>query len=456
MRLTIEEILAKFIDEGKHEHEEMEIFIKEFRTTNELLLNERSNLWSDLKIKVNELSKVMGNVLILKNKVKGVTRLKPPLIKELMKLESTITNLLDLNRMCRKTGMILEEACKVTMNERNSDVLLNKLPSKEKDPRSFTIPCQVGHFQINNALADLGASISLMPYTMYENLGLGEPKPTRISLKLADRSIQYQRGIVKNVLIKVDKFILPIDFVILDMPEDSRIPIILERPFLATARAMIDVFNKKITFRVGYDEVIFDMDQSTKTLELLENDQLDLFLLKGLEKSINQSNLESNFVGDEFDNNSEVDLSIRRIDLVNTPYAKAKETEGTDRVLEKCKGVEDLAADHLSSLENPHVEVLTEKEIADEFLDKHLMLLNSKFNDDEPWTAYKTPTRFTPFRLVYGKACNLAVEIKHNTHWALKQCNMDLKLSSKSRLMQLNELAELRDGAYENTRIYKE
>ncbi|GJX66217.1 putative nucleotidyltransferase, ribonuclease H [Tanacetum coccineum] len=70
--------------------------------------------------------------------------------------------------------------------------------------------------------------------------------------------------------------------------------------------------------------------------------------------------------------------------------------------------------------------------------------------------AYKIPTGYTPFRLVYGKACNLPVEIEHKAHWALKQCNMDLTLASGSRLMQLNELAELRDGAYENTRIYKE
>ncbi|GJV68543.1 DNA-directed DNA polymerase [Tanacetum coccineum] len=205
----------------------------------------------------------------------------------------------------------LEEACTVTMNKRCLAVLLNKLPSKEKDPGSFTIPCQVSHLQTNNGLADLGASISLMPYTMYEKLGLGEPKPTRMSLKLGDRSIQYPTGIVKNVLIKVDKFILLIDFVILYMPKDSRILIILGRLFLATARAMINVFNKKITLRAGDDEVILDMDQSLKkpptnddechgiddlddtinieTQELLENDQLDLFLLKGLEKSINQS-----------------------------------------------------------------------------------------------------------------------------------------------------------------------
>ncbi|GKC40971.1 DNA-directed DNA polymerase [Tanacetum coccineum] len=199
----------------------------------------------------------------------------------------------------------LEEACMITMNERCSAILLNKLPLKEKDPESFTIPCDIGHLHINNVLADLGANIRLMSYTMYEKLGLGEPKATRKSLELADRSIQYPRRIVENVLIKVDKFVLPIDFVILDMAEHSRVPIILGIPFLATARAMIDVFNKKITLKVGDDEVIFDMDQSIKrppaeddecygiddlddainaeAQELLANNTTDLFLLKGLE-----------------------------------------------------------------------------------------------------------------------------------------------------------------------------
>nr|GEW13587.1 hypothetical protein [Tanacetum cinerariifolium]GEW15607.1 hypothetical protein [Tanacetum cinerariifolium] len=209
----------------------------------------------------------------------------------------------------------LAEACTITMNERCSAVLINKTPLKEKDPESFSIPFNIGHLHINNALADLGASISLMPYTMYEKLSLGEQKATRMSLELTNRSIKYPRGIIENVLIKVDKFILLIDFVILDMPEDSRVPIILGRPFLPIARAMIDVFNKKITLRVGDDEVIFDIDQSierppaeddkcygvdnlddtinAEAHESLENNTSDLFLLKGLEKSIDQSNLES-------------------------------------------------------------------------------------------------------------------------------------------------------------------
>ncbi|GJR87920.1 DNA-directed DNA polymerase [Tanacetum coccineum] len=214
----------------------------------------------------------------------------------------------------------LEEAFTITMNERCSTVLLNKLPSKEKDPGSFTIPCDIGHLHINNALAGLGAVISLMPYTMYEKLSLGEPKPTGMSLELADRSIQYQRGIIENVLIKVDKFILPIDFVIFDMPEDSRIPIILRRPFWHQPPAEDDEC-------YGIDDLYDTINIETQ--ELLGNDQLDSFLLKGLEKSINQLDLEScNSIGDESDDDSDLGTPIRHIDSVNTPYSEAQEIVG--------------------------------------------------------------------------------------------------------------------------------
>ncbi|GJT70297.1 reverse transcriptase domain-containing protein [Tanacetum coccineum] len=106
---------------------------------------------------------------------------------------------------------------------------------------------------------------------------------------------------------------------------------------------------------------------------------------------------------------------------------------------------------------------LTKEEIVDEFPDEHLMILKAKLNDDEPcdalWafkTAYKTPTGCTPFTLVYGKSCHLPVEIEYKAYWALKQCNMDHTAAAKNHFMELNELMELGDEAYENTRIYKE
>ncbi|GJT14875.1 reverse transcriptase domain-containing protein, partial [Tanacetum coccineum] len=142
-RLTIEEILDKFIDEGKREHEEMEIFIKEFRTTNELLLKEQSNLLSELTIEVNELSKVMSNVLILKNEVKGVTTRGGKMTFEASHTQVQIPKYTKYLKSLLTNKSRLEEACTETMNERCSAVLLNELPLKEKDPASFTIPCQV-------------------------------------------------------------------------------------------------------------------------------------------------------------------------------------------------------------------------------------------------------------------------------------------------------------------------
>ncbi|GJV91613.1 reverse transcriptase domain-containing protein [Tanacetum coccineum] len=186
----MEEMLAKFIDEGRREHEEMEIFIKEFRTTNELLLKTRSNLLSELKIKVNELSKVVSNVLIPKNEVKGVTtrggkmtseatrskeinetginKNEPPRFEQDVQekphddgVENKSSTLVQIPKYAKYLKSLLtnksrlEEACTETMNERCSAVLLNELPSKEKDPRSFTTPCQV--FEKPKEAEDLAA-----------------------------------------------------------------------------------------------------------------------------------------------------------------------------------------------------------------------------------------------------------------------------------------------------------
>ncbi|XP_021979143.1 uncharacterized protein LOC110875253 [Helianthus annuus] len=158
----------------------------------------------------------------------------------------------------------LEDLSTVTLSEECSAVVQNKLPKKMTDPGSFTIPCLIGNLTVSNALADLGASINLMPYSIFAKLDLGEPSPTRMSIQLADRSVKYPRGIVENMLVKVDKFVFPVDFVILDMDEDSEVPLILGRPFLATARALIDVYDSKLTLRVDEDKVTFDIQHSMR------------------------------------------------------------------------------------------------------------------------------------------------------------------------------------------------
>src|SRR5262249_15687067 len=126
-------------------------------------------------------------------------------------------------------------------------------------PGCFTIPYTLGSLSIDKALADLGASINVMPYSMFKKLGLGEPKPTRLTIQLADKSVRHARGIIENILVKVDKFLFPLDFVVLDTQEDFVNLLIFGRPFLATARALIDVEQRKLILRVQEEEVILEM-----------------------------------------------------------------------------------------------------------------------------------------------------------------------------------------------------
>ncbi|KAI3467900.1 hypothetical protein Pfo_024563 [Paulownia fortunei] len=152
----------------------------------------------------------------------------------------------------------------IISNKRKLEEYETKLPPKLKDPRSFTIPCTIENSFFNKALCDLGASINLMPLSIYRKLGLGEANPTTISLQLADRSIKYPRGIIEDVLVKVDKFIFPADFIILDMEEDQDIPIILGRPFLAMGRALIDVQKGELILRVQDEQVSFNVFKEIK------------------------------------------------------------------------------------------------------------------------------------------------------------------------------------------------
>ncbi|CAJ2653502.1 unnamed protein product [Trifolium pratense] len=119
----------------------------------------------------------------------------------------------------------------IALSEECSAILQRKLPPKLKDPGSFTIPCSIGELKIGRALCDLGASINLMPLSMMKKLKCGEPKPTRMTLTLADRSVTYPYGVLEDVLVKVNDLLFPADFVILDMDEDSEVPLLLGRPF---------------------------------------------------------------------------------------------------------------------------------------------------------------------------------------------------------------------------------
>ncbi|GJU42404.1 reverse transcriptase domain-containing protein [Tanacetum coccineum] len=138
----------------------------------------------------------------------------------------------------------IEEIYAAFLSDESSAMIQNKVPPKLGDPESFLIPCNFNKIFSCNALADLGASINLMPYSLYAKLSLETLKPTKMSVRLADRSFQYPVGIAENMLVEVGKFTFPADFVILEMVEDSKVLLILGRPFLHTTDAVIRVKQK--------------------------------------------------------------------------------------------------------------------------------------------------------------------------------------------------------------------
>ncbi|XP_050897251.1 uncharacterized protein LOC127104081 [Lathyrus oleraceus] len=128
-----------------------------------------------------------------------------------------------------------------------------KIQVKKKDRGSVTIPCIIGDRKFKKALINLGASVSLMPLSIYKKLGISTIQDTRMTLQFVDRSIRRPYGIVKDVLVKIDKFVFPVDFVILEIPEDEEIPLILSRPLLEAGRCMIDIEEGTMILKV-YDE----------------------------------------------------------------------------------------------------------------------------------------------------------------------------------------------------------
>ncbi|GKF17889.1 reverse transcriptase domain-containing protein, partial [Tanacetum coccineum] len=158
----------------------------------------------------------------------------------------------------------LSEMARTTLNENCSAVILNKLPKKLRDPGRFLIPCEFSGINTCNALADLGASINLMPYSVWKNLSLPELTPTCMTLELADRSISEPIGIAEDVYVTVGKFQFPADFVVVDFEPDPRVPLILGRSFLKTSRALIDVYEGEITLRVGREAITFNLDQTSR------------------------------------------------------------------------------------------------------------------------------------------------------------------------------------------------
>ncbi|GJX44556.1 reverse transcriptase domain-containing protein [Tanacetum coccineum] len=361
--------------------------------------------------------------------------------------------------------------------------IIEQASIKRKRPGRVTIPYDFGQLHINNALANLGASISLMSYTMYEKLALGEPKATRMSLELADR-------------VGDDEVIFDVDQSIKRPPsEDDECYGIDD---------LDDTINTEAQELLANDKFIKDFSMISKPMTQLLMKDAEFNFSDDCKKAYNilKEILTTTPIIISPDWNAPFELMCDASDFAVGAFRPSlilsKTVVYTDHsALKYLFGKQDakprLIRWVLLLQGNIH-----ERKITDEFPDEHLMILKAELNDDEPcifkdakdyvmrcdacqrlgnissrsempqnniqlddalWafrTAYKTSTGCTPFRLVYGKACHLPVEIVHRAYWALKQCNMDLTATVKNRFMELNELMELRDVAYKNTRIYKE
>ncbi|GFZ14661.1 hypothetical protein Acr_24g0008510 [Actinidia rufa] len=160
-----------------------------------------------------------------------------------------------------------------------SAILQCKTVPKYKDPGCPTISCIIGGCKIDRALLDLGSSVNLLPYSVYKDLGLGELKPTRVTLELADRSVKVPRGIIEDVLIQVDTVYYPVDFIVLDtQPVDCEsskrhIPVILGRPFLATANAVIHC--RHGLFKLSFGNMTLETNIFTVGKQMKEVDQIE-------------------------------------------------------------------------------------------------------------------------------------------------------------------------------------
>nr|GEU29103.1 reverse transcriptase domain-containing protein [Tanacetum cinerariifolium] len=162
-----------------------------------------------------------------------------------------------------KLASLLSEMARTPLNEHCSTVLLKKLPKNLRDPCKFLIPCDFPGMAECLALADLGASINLMPFFVWKRLSLSDLTPTCMTLELADHPISRPVKVAEDVYVKVGLFHFSADFVIVDFDVDPRVPLILGRSFLKTERALIDAFEGELTLRVGKEAITFNLDQTS-------------------------------------------------------------------------------------------------------------------------------------------------------------------------------------------------
>nr|GEZ59511.1 reverse transcriptase domain-containing protein [Tanacetum cinerariifolium]GEZ81681.1 reverse transcriptase domain-containing protein [Tanacetum cinerariifolium] len=224
----------------------------------------------------------------------------------------------------------LFELVKIPLNENCLTILLKKFLEKLRDPGKFLIPCDFLGMDVCHALANLGASINLMPLSIWKKFSLPELTPTRMTLELADRSITHPKGVAEDVFVKVGKFHFLTDFVVVDFEVDPRVPFILRRSFLRIGHALINVYGEEITLRVNDEAVTFNLNQTMRysfTYDDLSVNRINIIDVARKEYAQEILGFSSNSLGGSLTSTFEPILSYSSPSL--TPF------EGSDFILEE-------------------------------------------------------------------------------------------------------------------------
>ncbi|KAH9658917.1 hypothetical protein KPL70_023668 [Citrus sinensis] len=222
----------------------LEALIKDYIVKNEAVIQSHAASLRNLENQIGQLAIVLSNI--------------PQALEQMSNYAKFLKDILTKKRR-------LGEFETVALTQECSRILQSEILKKMKDPGSFTIPCSIGTKYSSKTLCDLGASINLMHLSVFKQLGVGECKPTTMTLQLTDRSYAYPEGKIEDVLVKVDKFIFPVDFIVLYFEADKEVPIILGRPFLATGKTLIDVQKGELTMRVNDQQVTFNVLDAMKS-----------------------------------------------------------------------------------------------------------------------------------------------------------------------------------------------